>query len=64
MRGERHLQDVVVDYQCAGLDHEELFGGLDAVEGDGSFVAVADAGVAVVVGEVLDDELLADVDDL
>lgn len=49
MRGERHLQDVVVDYQRAGLDHEELFGGLDAVEGDGSFVAVTDAGVAVVV---------------
>jgi hypothetical protein len=62
--GEGDFEYVEIDDQRVGLDHEELLGSFDAVKGDGALIAVADAGVAVIVGQVLYDELLADVDDL
>lgn len=64
MVGEGDLQDVEIDNQRCSLDHEELLCGLNAVEGDGSLVAVANAGVPVIVGQILDDEFLANIDDL
>lgn len=47
--GERDLYDVEIDNKCCSLDHEELFCSLDAVESNGSFVAIANAGVSVII---------------
>jgi hypothetical protein len=62
--GERDLEDVEIDNQSCSLDHEELLCSLDAVEGNGSLVAVANAGVPVIIRQVLNDELLPYIDDL
>ena len=59
-----NLKDIEVDDEGTGLNLEELLGSLDAVEGDGPLVTVSDAGVPVVVAEVLYDELLPDIYDL
>ena len=59
MWGERHFQDIEIDNEGAGFDHEKLFGCLYSVEGDGSFVAVANAGIPIIVCQVLNDEFLA-----
>jgi hypothetical protein len=64
MVAEGYLQKVIVDDQRAGFYLEQLLAAFDAVEGDGSFVAVADAGVPVVVGKVFNYKLLAYIDDL
>ena len=61
MTGKSDFKNFIVDDEGTGADGKELFGGLDSVAGDGLFITVADASVAVVVLEVLDDELLADV---
>jgi hypothetical protein len=61
MTGKSDFKNFIVDDEGTGADGKELFGGLDSVAGDGLFITVADASVAVVVLEVFDDELLADV---
>lgn len=50
MRSKGNLQDVEINNQRTGLDHEELFGSLYAMESDGTFVAVAYARISIVVG--------------
>jgi hypothetical protein len=62
MGGEGDFQDVEIDNQSAGFNHEELFGCLDTMKCDSSFVAVADARVSIVVGQVFYNKFLADVD--
>lgn len=64
MRTEWYLKNVVVDYQGTSFDHEKLFGCLNAMESDCSFVAVANTSVSVVISKILDNELLPNVNDL
>ena len=45
----------------AGLDLEELLPALNAMEGYGTFIAVSDAGISVIVGKVFYYEFLTDV---
>lgn len=61
MTGESDFEDFIVDDEGTGADGKELFGGFNPVAGNGLFITVADTSVAVVVLEVLDDKLLADV---
>lgn len=49
MWGEGDFKNVEVDDEGAGFDLEELFGSLYSMKSDGSFIAVPDAGVPIVV---------------
>lgn len=61
---QRYLQKIEVDNQGIGLDLEELLPTLDPMKSDGSFITVPNAGIPVIICQVLDDELLPDVDHL
>ena len=60
---QRNLENVVVYDEGTSFNHKELFGCLNAMESNGSFVAISDASISIVVGKIFDDEFLANVDD-
>lgn len=56
---KRYFQYIEIDYKGTSFDHEKLFGSLYSVESDGSFIAVANAGISIIVSQVLYDKFLA-----
>lgn len=63
MRSERNLQYLIAENSRITPDCKQVFSGFDSMEWYSFLVAVTDASIAVVVLEVFDDELLADVYD-
>ena len=61
---QTHFQYLVGYDKCTGPDGKQLLSGLDTVTCYGFLVTVAYTSVTVVVWQVFDDELLADVDNL
>ena len=61
MRGEGDLKDVEIDDEGTGLNHEQLFCCLYSMESDGSFVAVAYAGIPIIVCQIFNDEFLTNI---